>query len=123
MELYLEPIRLNNNPTNGRFIKNRIPHNKGKKWNNWLSETEQKKILKNLTHQGNANIGKYQGEKIVGIKNGKFHGVFDHSNEAGIKLNLCSRNIRSCCHGKRKSCGGINWFYEKDFEKWNQLIV
>ena len=39
-------------------------------------------------------------------------GVFRNSIEAGMKLGICSRNIRSVCQGKRKHAGNFVWKYE-----------
>jgi hypothetical protein len=108
------------NPQTGRFLKNHIPHNKGKKWSEWMDWRKQKRILKNLQRKGNPNLAGSNARKVVGVKNGKFF-VFDSGVDAGRKLGIQARNINSCCHKKRKTCGGIMWFFEDDNE-WIKLI-
>ena len=108
------------NPHTGRFLKNSIPHNKGKSWSEWMDGRKKRKILKNLQHKGSPNLAGANAKTIVGVKNGKFC-VFESSEDAGRKLGIFARNIRSCCHKKRKTCGGWNWFFENDNE-WIKLI-
>lgn len=118
-------IDLNNyskiNPRNGQFLKGIVPHNKGKKWSEWMDENKQKKVLKNLQRKGNPNIGGNNARKIIGIKNGKFC-VFESSKDAERKLSICARNIRTVCHGKRKFAGGMMWFFEESNE-WIKFIL
>lgn len=58
-ELNLGIERPQYNPTNGQFLKGHIPHNKGKKWSEWMDGRKRAKVLriakKNL--RGNPNIG------------------------------------------------------------------
>ena len=112
--------RKNFNPFNGQFVKGITPHNKGKKWNEWMDQNKQEQVLKNLHRNGNPNIGGNNARKIIGIKNGKFC-AFESSKDAERKLKINSRNIRSCCHKKRKFAGGWQWFFENDNE-WIKLI-
>lgn len=65
---------------------------------------------------------------VVAIKDGQFYGYFTSCTEAvakmksiGIKVN--KQTISKCCSGKRKMACGIQWFYEKDYEKWNVEII
>lgn len=111
------PVR---NKKNGRFLKGHVPHNKNKNWSEWMDGRKRKKVLKCLKRTGNPNLAGANAKKIVGVKDGKFI-VFPHSEEAGSRLNISARNIRSCCHKKRKSAGGWKWFFETDNE-WTQLI-
>ncbi len=109
------------NPINGRFLKGIPPHNKGKKWCEWMDGRKKTKILKCLQRIGNQNLAGANAKRIVGIKDGKLLSVFASSNDAYRKTNICSRNIRSCCHKKRNHAGGIKWFFETDNE-WIKLI-
>jgi hypothetical protein len=106
-----------------KFKKGNIPHNKGKKWSEWLDGRKKKKILKNLELgriNGNPNLAGANAIKIIGIKGGKFC-PFDSSEDAQRKTGICARNIRSVCNKKRKTAGGVVWFFESDNE-WTELI-
>jgi hypothetical protein len=112
-------IDLNNyskiNPKNGRFLKGFTPHNKGKKWSEWMDGRKQKKVFKCLSRNGNPNLAGANAKTIVGVKNGKFC-VFESSEDPGRKLGIFARNIRAVCHGKRKKAGGMMWFFEESTE-------
>jgi hypothetical protein len=47
--------------------------------------------------------------------------MFESSEDAARKMGLIARNIRHCCTGKRKYCGGIQWFYFEG-DEWIYLI-
>lgn len=132
MELYIEQPRLTRNAKNGRILPGHVPANKGKKWGEYkVPKKSRKKILANLTNEGR-KLGALASKpirciKIVGIKNGEFFGMFESAavaeillRERGIKIS--ATNIRHCCKGKRKSAGGVKWFYEEDFDSWNKEI-
>jgi hypothetical protein len=57
-ELYIPPQRLNRNPINGRFLKGGIPHNKGKKWDDYIPSHKRESMIKGLAlgRTGNPNI-------------------------------------------------------------------
>lgn len=112
-ELYLEPKKVNKNALTGRFIKGSIPHNKGKKWSDYLPVETQKKILSGLRRNGNSKIGGLNAIPVVGIKNGKTR-FFKSGKQAGETLGIHQRNINSCCHKKRKTAGGYEWYFFKD---------
>ena len=114
MELYLPPIIKSKKP---KFI----PYNKGKSWDEYLPKQTQDKILKNLNRTGRSDIGGWNANKIVAIKDGKFLGCFTGSIEAGEKLNLLPRLIRRVVQGKRKTTGGIMFFLEED-DSWTEFI-
>lgn len=119
MKIDLTNYATDRNPHTGRFMKNSIPHNKGKKWKDYIDGRKKRRMLKGLElgrKQGNPNLAGANALKIVGIKNGKFC-VFESSEDAFRKTNICARNIRSCCSGKRKTAGGVSWFFESD-NKW-----
>lgn len=117
-ELYIEPERKQYNPTNGQFLKGHIPHNKGKKWSDYMDMRKAKRIkraaLKNL--HGRKNIGGWNAQPIFAIdKNGETIGWFASSSDAERKVGICARNIRSVLEGKRKYAGGYKWI--KDYRK------
>ena len=122
-ELYIPPKRIYRNPTNGQFLKGLTPHNKGKKWEEWMDMRKAKRIkriaLSNLKH--NMNIGGWNARKIVAIKGNELIGVYQSSNDAERKTGICARNIRSCCNYKRNHAGGFKWFFESD-NAWCKLV-
>lgn len=62
MEININPIA-NRNAVNGRFLKGIIPHNKGKKWSDYIDGRKKRKMLKGL------ELGRNQGNpKIAGSK-------------------------------------------------------
>ena len=123
-ELYIPPQRLNRNPINGRFLKGSIPHNKGKKWDDYIPSHKRESMIKGLAlgRTGNPNIAGCNAKKVVAIKSGRLQGVFQSSNDAKRKTGICARNIRNCCSGKRKHAGGYQWFWESD-NSWCELII
>ena len=123
-ELYIPHKRSYRNPTNGRFLKGITPHNKGKKWADYIPTAKKKNMLKNLSlgRCGNSKIGGINAKKVVAIKDGAIYAMYNSSSEAERKLGICGRNIRSCCAKKRAQAGGLKWFFESDNE-WLKLIV
>ena len=122
MDLYLEPIRLKYNPLNGQFLKGIIPHNKGLKAINYMSIETLNKMKLTLKRTGNHYLGGRNKKKVIGIERGKFIGCFESATFAANKFNLERRNISSCCEGKRKLCGGINWFFESEYYTWKNYL-
>lgn len=124
MELYLEPVRKNYNPITGRFLKGIIPHNKGKKWEDYMDMRKAKRVkrigMQNL--KGNPNIGGWNKKQVIGIKENRIIGVFESATKAAERTKLIRRNISHCCEGKRKHCGGIRWFFEADIERWINYV-
>lgn len=109
-ELYIPPKRIYRNLVNGRFLKGLTPHNKGKKWEDYMDMRKAKRIkriaLSNL--KPNMNIGGWNSKQIVAIKDNQLFGVYKSSNDAERKTGVCARNIRSCCHYKRKHAAVLN---------------
>lgn len=122
-ELYIPIERPTRNLVNGRFLKGHTPHNKGKKLK-FHSRWSKRRCLKNLEkgrsmpHKTSAGMNR---KSVVAIKNRQLFAVYPSSNDAGRKTGVCSRNIRSCCSGKRKSAGGYQWFLESD-NTWCDLV-
>lgn len=120
MELYISPLKRQNNAVTGCFLKGHTPHNKGKKWEDYMDMRKAPKIkriaLKNLRPR--LDIGGQNKRQVIGIKEGKIIGVWESAVKASEKLKLQRRNIAHCCQAKRKHCGGIRWFYEADVQRW-----
>lgn len=108
-ELSLQPARPTRNKLTGRFLKGLTPHNKGKHWDDYLSEESQREIAKgwkNLNEHRSENGKKYGGrnrKSVVAVTDdGKFH-VFKDAYVAAEWLKRytgesCNReNIGRCC--------------------------
>lgn len=80
-----------------------------------------KRVLKNMVHIGRPDIGGWNRKAVIGIKNGQLT-YYSSAQVAGKILGIQRRNISHCCSGKRKHCGGIQWFFESDIDKWINLI-
>ena len=108
------------NAQNGQFLKGHIPHNKGKKWSNYMDMRKAKRIIriakKNLL-PGNPNIGGWNKKKVVMVTSKGNWVVFESATEAASKMGLERRNISHCCEGKRQRCGGRWWFFFDD-DRW-----
>lgn len=64
------------------------------------------------------NIHDYPGlcQRVVAVwPNGKVAGFFDSIKVAVEKYGFSRDGITRCCRGRQKLCGGLNWFYEKDY--------
>ncbi len=122
-ELYIPPKYSGRNLTTGQFLKGYVPHNKGKKWSEYMDMRKAKRIkriaIKNLVR--NYRIGGWNAKPVVAIKGNNLVGIFPSAADAGRKTGICGRNIISCCSGKRKTAGGYRWFWEKD-NGWCNLI-
>lgn len=129
------PNKIPTRDKKGRIIagSGHIPANKGKKWGEYnVPEESRKKILANFSNNADRLKGalakkERYSQKVIGIKDRKFFGEFDSAADAArdlqaIGIKVCSENIRTCCKGKRTSAGGVKWFYERDFDKWNSEI-
>ena len=114
--LYIPPKRIYRNPTNGQFLKGITPHNKGKKWEDYMDMRKAKKVkriaISNL--KPNMNLGGWNAKPVVAIKDNELVAVYGSSVEAEKNTGICARNIRSCCNYKRKRAGGFRWFLEND---------
>lgn len=126
MELYIEPIRPTINKKNGQFLKGHEPFNKGKKWIDYLPEDKierMKKQILSLSGGGRKDIGGWNKKAVVAIKNGEFYGYFESCVSAADKLQVQRRNVSHVANGKRKRCGGYEFYFESDFDKWNERII
>lgn len=122
-ELNLGTERPQYNPTNGQFLKGHVPHNKGKKWSEWMDGRKRAKVLrigmKNL--RGNPNIGGVNRKPVIAIDKEGNHFYFDSSMDAQRKISILAENIRKCCRGERKSAGGYRWFWFNSNEWLNYV--
>lgn len=115
-ELFIEPKRKQYNPINGQFLKGHIPHNKGKKWSEWMDMRKAKKIKRigMMNLHGRKDIGGWNACPIFAIGNdGNTVGWFASSNDAERKTGICARNIISVLNGKRKTAGGYKWIKQE----------
>jgi len=126
MELYIERERPVRNMQNGRFLPGFIPHNKGKRWDEWMSkpmrEKRKKELAESLKKCDHSKCGGHNAKMIVGIQNGRFIGPFHGSMKAADYAGCFPEQIRNVCKGKGYTAGSIKWFYEEDFEKWIKEI-
>lgn len=116
MELYVPIERPDRNFVTGRFLKGRVPHNKGKKMSDYLDEETIKKCkeagLKNL--KSNRNLGGWNKRAVVAIYDERVVGWFPSASEAARKVGVSSASIRNVCYGLRKRVCGFEWRYEDE---------
>jgi len=109
---------------NGRFLKGHVPHNRGKKWSEWLDGRKQRKIrrigLKNLEGKGRMDLGGWNARKVVALREDGKPFIFSSASEAGRITGLIGRNIIRCCQGKCKHCGKFRWFYWES-DEWVKI--
>jgi len=114
-ELYIPIERPQYNPTNGQFLKGHVPHNKGKKWREYMDMRKAGRIkrigMKNLKPR--MDIGGWNRKPVVALDDdGNILGWFSSSVDAEHKTGICARNIRRVCNGERKKAGGFRWEFE-----------
>lgn len=139
-ELKLAPQRLTTNPVNGQFMKGHQPHNKGKKWSEYMSKRGIKRASKGWKNldiyrptKRPDNCGRCRMPIIAVNDEGKWI-WFSHAGDAAKLLGGNDRNIRRCCEYNRqgisdvrKVCNtdhryrGIRYYYEED-EIWINKI-
>lgn len=74
--------------------------------------------MKKLIPPSKNNVHDYPGrcQKVVAVwPNGKVAGYFDSIKVAVEKYGFSRDGITRCCRGRQRTCGGLNWFYEKDY--------
>ena len=111
-ELHLPPKRPKYNIHNGQFLKGHEPHNKGKKWDDYMSKRGQRRAAK-----GWKNLEKYRPKerpdtagrcrkKVVGVTDdGKFR-IFPRLQDAAEWCGGSRENVGRCCrhNQSRKEC-------------------
>lgn len=106
----------------GRFLKgHKLLYDTTKKRSS-KSKKNISKGLKKAYKEGRLKIPNYKGLQVVCIKDGNLIGVYKNSSEIGKILNISRGIIGRVCRGERKHYNGMQWFYEKDIEKWLHLI-
>lgn len=82
-ELYIPPERPERNLVNGRFLKGHTPHNKGKKWADYMDMRKAKRIkrigVKNLVR--NYRISGWNAKPVVAIKDDEPCGYFQEETD------------------------------------------
>ena len=74
--------------------------------------------MKKIIPPAKNNVHDYPGkcQKVVAVwPNGRVAGFFDSIKVAVEKYGFSRDGITRCCRGRQKLCGGLNWFYEKDY--------
>ena len=125
----------------GRFIKGMTPHNKGKKWSEWMDGRKQKRVKKQALanlDKGRRTKGRLYGgrpkRKVIAVTDeGEFF-VFAHAKKAVEWSGGRPDNIRRCCREnetttltKSKKVNdehkylGFRWYFESD-DKWTNKI-
>lgn len=95
----------------GRFTKGFKPHNKGKKWSEWMSEEGQKKVLASQKHYGRKDIGGCNKKEIIMTDSNGKEWYFESAVKCAEKIGGYPTNICKCCHGKRKTHKGFTFRY------------
>ena len=111
------------NALNGRFLKGHTPHNKGKKWEEWMDMRKAKKVIRigTMNLRPNMNIGGWNKKKVVSVDADGAWKLYSSAVAAAEATGNIRRNISHCCQGKRKRCGGLRWFYWES-DEWIKLI-
>lgn len=120
MELYIPPIRHNKNLTTGRYMKGSIPHNKGKKWDEWLSKDMQEKIKRGLARpvKNRYNVGGWNKKAVIMIDSEGNRAYFESAEEVSRRTGIHSACIKRVCSKERKQTHGCRFFWFSD----NELI-
>lgn len=130
------------NPRNGQFMKGHEPHNKGKKWEEYVPKKSQRRMRKgwkNLDKYRNCNgrsdvSGRCKKEVVAVRNNGRYH-IFDFLDAAAEWLGGSRENIGRCCrcnqerHVNQKTgkintdhqYKGIRWYFASD-SIWQEKI-
>ena len=125
---------MSHNPVNGQFLKGHTPHNKGRKWNEYMGKRMQKRAAK-----GWANLDKYRPKtrpdncgrcrlQVVAVFDDGKWTVLPYIGAAGEWIGGNRENVRRCCQlnkarHRNKNTGAVNtdhrykgvrFYYEKD---------
>ena len=142
-ELTLPPVWTGINKQNGQFLKGHEPHNKGKKWSEWMSKRGQRKVRKGwqnvLDHRPKSRpdtAGRCRKQVIAVMDDGRwFH--FAYLGDAAKWVGGNRENVGRCCRcnqakkvckhdwrpGQPKGASrvntdhkymGIRWYFESD---------
>ena len=139
---FTEIPQTDRNLKTGRFLKGMTPHNKGKKWSEWMDGRKAKKVKKQalanldnarrLGHCGTAG-GRNKRPLIAVLDNGEWL-VFPESQSAAKWCGGDRSCISRCCRkndvttltkGKKVNDNhkhmGVRWYFESD-NKWTLKI-
>lgn len=115
MELWVSKARPTRNVVTGRYLSGHVPHNKGKKWSEYMSLDSQQRSSegwKNLRPR--MDIGGWNARPCIAVADDGRWWWFPSVSTAGEKTGIQTRNINSVCHKKRKHAGGFRWFFDDD---------
>ena len=143
-ELYIAPVWTGINKQNGQFLKGHTPHNKGKRWSDYMGKRKQRRCAKgwkNLDlHRPTTRpdtAGRCRKQVVAVMDDGTWL-VFPYVGAAAEWLGGCNReNIGRCCrcNESKKVCKhdwrpnqpkgasrvntdhrymGIRWYFETD---------
>lgn len=76
-------------------------------------------MKKQTIPKAHSNVHNYPGkvQPVVAVwPSGKVAGFFDSIKAAVDKYGFSRDGITECCRGRQRLCGGLNWFYEKDYK-------
>ena len=100
-ELHLPPARPDRNPLNGRFLKGRVPMNKGLRWDDYMPKRSQrrsakgwKNLQKHRVHSPNA--GRKRKPVIALMDDGKIQ-YFPALLSASVWIGGNVEGVRTCC--------------------------
>ena len=141
-ELYLPPVKPERNRRTGRFLPGHEPHNKGKKWEEYVPKKSQRRMRKgwkNLDKYRNCNgrpdtAGRSRKEVVAVRNNGKYR-IFDFIGAAAQWLGGSRENIGRCCRNNQErhvnqktgkvntdhQYKGIRWYFTSD-PIWQEKI-
>ena len=129
------------NPHNGRFLKGHEPHNKGKKWEEYVPKKSQRRMRKGWKNldkhrptERPDTAGRCRKEVVAVRNNGRYH-IFDFLGAAAEWLGGSRENIGRCCrcnqerHINQKTgkvntdhqYKGIRWYFASD-PIWQEKI-
>ena len=140
-ELYIAPVWTGINKQNGQFLKGHTPHNKGKRWSDYMGKRAMKRAMKGwqnvISHRPKMRpdtAGRCR-VPVVAVRDDGTWCVLPYVGAAGEWVGGCRENVRRCCQCNRarhvnKKTGavntdhrymGIRFYYESD-SQWIQKI-
>lgn len=105
-ELRLGPERRETNAVNGRFLKGHTSHNKGKKWDDFMSKAAQRraakgwKNLEKYRYRAKENRSAYAGRNkkaVIAVMDDGTWKYFPHVGIAGRWSGGTRENVGRCC--------------------------
>ena len=143
-ELTLGPVYTGVNYKTGQFMKGHKPHNTGKRWSDYLSESAQKRCMKSLASHRKGrprpDVSARCRKPIVALFDDGKWTLFPHSIAAAKWAGGNRENIGRCCrmnmakkvlrdtHGRCTGkvntdyrYKGVRWYFESD-DTWTEKI-